>query len=275
MKKLRDLTICFMALIALASSAVAQQKARKPTIPRLGVPLVIKPGPDAQQKAGRPTIPRPGIQPSDVAVAIVAWGEQDRQTAEKVGQVLKPVVDAIASGAKLTKADAARRGRPADEPQKLQDWLSNVVSRSRQARKLMILAVQRGESGSSSARTDVKCPVCGSTQHEFCFRLLDYDKVELQDMPIEDPELTCLTFSNGTCYPPGCCGNSGSATGGPQPGGGRLMNPQRTVLVFIVGGNARSYTQEKQVLVRVVTEGVEEALRSPSRLVIKTKSTPP
>lgn len=268
MKPLQAFIFCLTVSLVLQSVALAQPERRGP-ISRLGE-LKSR----ATEQIRPPAVPEAGTTREnrlEPALVIVPWSDADRNTAEKFRQALAPVVDAIASGSKLTKADAARTGRT-DEPHKLQDWLTNAITKSSQMRKLTIFVLWQSESGSASNRKNVKCPNCGSTQHEYCFRLLDYDKVVIEDYPISDPQLTCLKLKNGTCYPPGCCGNTGSSTGG--PGGGRLMKPQRTVLVFIVGGTPRNYEQENQALVYTIKEGVEQALSSASRLVIKSKSTP-
>ncbi len=243
-------TAYIFAIVAFVDSVLAQQE-----------PLRRQMSPSA-----RPTS-------LDAAVAIIAWDEHHNQIAEKMSEALKPVVDAIASGAILTKADAARTGGPADERQKLQGWLMGAINESRQARKLMLFLGAQDGSTVGTYRQNNKCLICGSDQHSFCYRLLDYEKVELQEIPIDDPELTCLRLTNGTCYPPGCCGGApGNPTGGT---GGRLMAPQRIVVVFVLGGNAQKITQEKQAFVKVVAESVEQALTSSSRLTIKTKSPRP
>ncbi len=290
-----------VALVALVSVAFAQQQ-RQPTergeirrppfnisapVPKLrqGVPppaVGQSKSRDVEQPS--PRILRPPVPVSvqetaisrekrlDPAIVIVVWSEQDRTMADKLAQFLAPVVDSIATGGKLTQADAART-RAADQVQKFCDWLRPVMLTSRQSNRLRVLVLTQGGSGSPVQRKTAKCATCGSTQHEYCFPFLDYDKTVIEDYPIEDPQLTCVRIK-GECYPPGCCGNTGSATGGPQGGGGRLINRNRTVIVFVVGGTPTSYQQERQALVRAVTDGVEEVLTSASRLVIKTKSTP-
>ncbi|MGB9690111.1 hypothetical protein [Thermogutta sp.] len=254
----RNLTIGATTLVALGAAALAVAAERG--LGRALVPRVINPG----------AATSPGV---DGAVVILAWDEQHRRTAEQLGRSLAPQIEAIASGAKPMRPQAARGGRPPEEADKLQGWLSDEFRQVRQERKLRILVDWRSDSGSATQRTNVKCPICGSTDHEFCYRLLDFDKVELNEIPIDDPELSCIRLSNGTCYPLGCCsGSPGSATGGT---GGRLVNPGRSVVVFILGGTPEDYQREKQVFVKMLTSAVEEALRSGSRLVIKTKSTPP
>jgi hypothetical protein len=179
------------------------------------------------------------------------WDEKYSGAARKLAQTLKPVVDAIASGAKMTKADAARTGLPAEELQNLQDWLANAISKSRQERKLAIFELQPVGSVSPRYKKNVKCPVCGSDQHELCVQLLDYDKVELKEFPIEDwPEFKRLHFRNGTCYPPCCCWLA------------RSTAPQPTLIVFILAETSRNYKPEKQALVEFVTQSVEEALKN-------------
>jgi len=243
------MTVCGIFLGALVASAFAQQGTQRPISPRA----------------------RPAAL--DAAVAIISWDERHNQAAEKMAQALKPVVDAIASGATVSKADAARIGRPADEAQKLQAFLTEALQESHRARKLKIWVSAQDANSGGAQRQNNKCPICGSDQHAFCYRLLDYEKVELQEFPIDDPELSCLCLSNGVCAPPGCGGGApGSPTGGT---GGRLTAPGRSVVVFLLADNLQQIMREKDVLVHVLKESVEEALTAPSRLTIKTKSSPP
>lgn len=272
MHHFRILAACVVASIFLTPPAGAQQRTKG-----LFSPLGINKA-RAGQKIQK-LIPRAEVTQQNgvnAAVVIIAWSDKDLAIAKQLRREWTPVVDAIASGSKLTKADAARAAHELGA-QKVQAWMTRVMAQSRGANKLPIFVDQRGgESASTgSLRQNVKCPICGSDQHEFCYRLLDYDKVVLEEIPIEDPELSCLHLSNGTCYPPGCCGNPGSSTGGPSGGGGRMVRPDRTVLVLIIGGTSQSYRQEKQALLQTLREGVEEALHSASRLTIKTKSSPP
>ena len=227
----------------------------------------------AQQRAQRPITPRARPAALDGAVAIISWDERHNQTAEKLGQTLKPVVDAIASGATVSKADAARIGRPADEAQKLQAFLTEALQESHRARKLKIWVSAQDANSGGTQRQNKKCIICDSDQHEFCYRLLDYKKVELQEFPIDDPELSCLCLTGGVCAPPGCGGGApGSATGGT---GGRLMAPGRSVVVFLLADNLQQVMKEKETLLHLLKASFEEVLTGSPRLTVKVKSSPP
>lgn len=273
MNRLRNLIVGVTIAVALGSWVTAEQQ-KPERRPLSGFGIFRSQANEQIRQAITPRAFAPVTSSLDPAVVIIAWDDAERPIAEKLRGVLSPIVEAVASGGKLTKADAARTNQ-ADHAQTFQTWLTESLVKSREGRKLLIFTVHQGESGAAGHRQNVKCPICGSDQHQYCFPLLDLDKVTIQDMPIEDPEITCLKLTNGMCYPPGCCGNEGSSTGGPQPGGGRLMKPGRTVLVFIVGGTPQNFSTEKRALVQAITDGVEEALTLRPRLVIKTKSTPP
>jgi hypothetical protein len=227
----------------------------------------------AQQRAQRPITPRARPAVLDGAVAIISWDERHNQTAEKLGQTLKPVVDAIVSGATLSRSDAARIAQSPEEVQRLQAFLTNVIQESRWSQRLKIWVNAQDVSSGGTQRQNNKCLICGSDQHAFCYRLLDYEKVELQEFPIDDPELSCLCLSNGVCAPPGCGGGApGSATGGT---GGRLMAPGRSVVVFLLADNLQQVMKEKETLLHLLKASFEEVLTGSPRLTIKVKSSPP
>ncbi len=222
----------------------------------------------AQQGAQRPITPRVPSTVLDGAVAIISWDERHNQAADKLGQTLKPVVDAIVSGTTLSKADAARIGQSPEEVQRLQVFLTNAIRRRSQ--RLNIWANAQDVSSWGTQKQDNKCPICGSDQHGFCYRYLDYEKVEFQEIPIDDPELSCLCLTNGVCYPPGCGSGGGSPTGSP----GRLMAPRRSVVVFLLADNLQQAMKEKETLLHLLKASFEEVVTGSSRLTIKTRSGP-
>jgi len=225
----------------------------------------------AQQRAQRPITPRARPAVLDGAVAIISWDERHNQTAEKLGQTLKPVVDAIVSGATLSRSDAARIAQSPEEVQRLQAFLTNVIQESRWSQRLKIWVNAQDVSSGGTQKQDNKCPICGSNTHGFCYRYLDYEKVELEEFPIDDPELSCLCLTNGVCYPPDCGSNPGSATGSP----GRLMAPRRSVVVFLLADNLQQVMKEKETLLHLLKASFEEVLTGSPRLTIKVKSSPP
>ncbi len=241
MNKLQRITIGLTVFVALVAAAVAQEEARRKAA--LNPPLV------AGNMVG-------------FAVVIVAWDEKDREIAAKLGQLLKPVVEAIARGATLTKADAARTGRPVEELQRLQDWFQTVVGNQRLTGKAVgkrptpdIVLFKLLREGAEVDRTvanilPLPCPDCP----------------KLDPIPIEDSVLTGSGFRSG--YAAG----SDRVRADSSKFGGQPMAPHQPVVVFILGDIAHQSEQEKQALLQLITEGVEETRRSESRLVIKTKS---
>src|SRR5579884_1014954 len=235
-----------------------------------------------------------GIEKKDIRVAITYWNPSDVSAAQAFAQQIRPVVDAIASGAKLTKADAARFGQPIDE---LQDWFSRLLERQPGGRPLVFSATP------TNARQDVMGGGCRTECRmwgEFCFCLLDFDGPTLSTFPENDPELTTIGIlggsgggSAGTGGSVGSGGSSGSGgsggsggTGGfggssSSGGGGRVASqdfggsnfPKGPVqpVVIVVNGQAVPKKQAGEL--------VSEALKSlgtlpaTERLTIKTRSS--
>ncbi len=242
MKNWGYVTVWLVASFTLLAAAVAQQKTPERTFSSVG---------------------QVRTEPLDVGVLIVAWQDQHHTLAEKLGQVFKPVVDAVASGSKLTKADAA----------KVQEWFESIVRYNAAKGESVVLLNMRehrngqGAGDPTAKQPEDKCRLCGSKEHstQSCplrnIELLDYDGPKLDTIPITNPVFT-----------PPSGWTKGSSTGKP---GGRLVSPQRLVVVFLLGDIAPKTNEEKQAMIKLVAQGVEEARTSPSRLVIKTKSTPP
>lgn len=192
-------------------------------------------------------------EPLDVGVLFVAWQEQDHKLAEKLGQVFKPVVEAVASGSKLTKADAA----------KVQQWFESIVRYNMaKGESVVLLNMQAQPDGDDASQagdptakqTEEPCKLCGSKEHTTKNHpYLDIDPIILKPIPV-DTTLGPLP---------------------PKPKGGRLVRPQRFVVVLLLGDITQRTIEEKRAIMNLVAAGVEEARTSPSRLVIKTKSTPP
>src|SRR5579884_3015690 len=214
-----------------------------------------------------------GIEKKDIRVAITYWNPSDVSAAQAFAQQIRPVVDAIASGAKLTKADAARFGQPIDE---LQDWFSRLLERQPGGRPLVFSATPtnaRQDMMGGGCRTE--CRMWG----EFCFCLLDFDGPTLSTFPENDPELTTIGILGGSGGGSGGTGGFGGSSS--SGGGGRVASqdfggsnfPKGPVqpVVIVVNGQAVPKKQAGEL--------VSEALKSlgtlpaTERLTIKTRSS--
>ncbi len=244
-----------------------------------------------------------GTEKKDLRVVITWWDQSEAATAQKVGRELAPVIDSIASGAKLTKADAART---AGGSMPLAEWLSGVTDRARRAPGRGWQPVLLSVTAPSAARQDaMACNRPGCTPDcSFCFDLLDLDPVHLTFYPEEDPELHMPSGfggsgsssgagssggpggsggSGGSGGAGGAGGSGGSGSGGSGgsggssggSGGGHRMAamPRRNYLIVIVNGQQRTPEQIRQL----VLEAYQMLKTAPvtERIVIKTKSSPP
>lgn len=186
-----------------------------------------------------------GIDKKDIRVVFL-YDEDATPSRQVEPLVAATTVDAVAHGAKLTKADAART--PGSAPATPN---SDVV--------LVSAAKQNAEACSQ--------PGCVKSESGcFCFRLLDYDKVILSDIPSEDPEFT-----------PPRDWTKGSATGGT---GGRSASGPRTVVV-VVGpslqeklGSADWWKRNRAWFMNEVWSKIQ-ASPTATNVTIKIKSSPP
>ncbi len=111
-------------------------------------------------------------QPWDIRLAVVAWRQADQEAAGRIAADLNPVVDAIASGVKLTKADAARFGKPLDV---FQTWLTRTIQSQQGGPGVTIVVLSAAKQGALSCqKPGCLPPDC------FCFDLLPLDAKPLQ-----------------------------------------------------------------------------------------------
>lgn len=187
-----------------------------------------------------------GSAARDFRVVILYDGDE---TPDAVAQAVSSgaPTEKIASSAKLTKADAARTvGGPAD----------GIAGPP-----ITFLAAKQ------NAEEDCSKPGCFNTEAGcFCFRLLDIDKVVLQDIVSDDPEF----------HPPRKF-SQGSSTGST---GGRMAAPPRTVII-VLGESLQTKLTSPNWWKRnhgwFQQEVASKMSSSPltTNLVIKTKSPPP
>jgi hypothetical protein len=142
----------------------------------------------------------------DIRVAVVHLTENTAGLAESVARDVKPAIDAIARGARLTKADAARMGWPIDDFQK---WLLSAIRSKAQGIGVVLLATPT-ERGAVMGGCP---PRCGG----FTFELLPYEPCTLSTFP--DPDLT-FTLSWPPCGSGGGGGSAASGGSGGSTGGG-------------------------------------------------------
>ncbi len=186
-----------------------------------------------------------GIEKKDIRI-VVLYDENETPSEQAAELARAATVDAVAAGAKLTKADAARAGNTpavADSPLV---FLSTAKQNAEDCNK------------PGCVKGDLGC---------FCFRLLDYDKTVLSDIPIEDPVFTGPIVIKG----------QGSSTGGT---GGRLAAPKRTVFLVLGDSLQKKLSSsdwwkrnrawfDQEVWAKI------KASPTATNLTIKTKSSPP
>ncbi|MCL6566273.1 MAG: hypothetical protein K6U09_07600 [Acidobacteriia bacterium] len=187
-----------------------------------------------------------GIEKKDIRI-FVLYDESETPSEQAAALTRAATADAVASGAKLTKADAARAAgtaTPVDD--------SPLV--------FLSAAKQNAEDCSQPGcvKSDMGC---------FCFRLLDVDKVVLSDIPVDEPVLTGPIVIKG----------KGSSTGGT---GGRLASPKRTVILVLGDSLPKKLSSpdwwkrnrawfEQEVWAKI------KASPTTTNVTIKTKSSPP
>lgn len=236
------------------------------------------------------------IVPIDIRVVIACRDAGEHQAAQVLSQRLAPIVDAIASGAKLTKADAARMGVPderIDEIDDFRDWFLSVLTRH-PGRGVYVFSVTPPQ---TSAKQSVSgCPQGCLPPDCFCYRFLDYDPVVFSPIDSEDPTFNPppgwfggssggnAGGSSGGGAGSGAGGGSGSGSGGSGAGGGSgsaggsggagggriALNPSRpiVILVFDRPGVTREQTEK---LVRETLLSLQSQSLT-GRLVIRTRS---
>lgn len=171
------------------ASSPQQEAAEKPQVARSAVP----------ENAGRSM---GTSQPWDIRLAVVAWRQADQEAAGRIAADLNPVVDAIASGVKLTKADAARFGKPLDV---FQTWLTRTIQSQQGGPGVTIVVLSAAKQGALSCqKPGCLPPDC------FCFDLL----------PLDVKPLQTFDDSGDLDFSPGGLGGSGGGSGGSGGSGG-------------------------------------------------------
>jgi hypothetical protein len=172
-------------------------------------------GPGRPGAAGMPPAGQAmrGIEKKDIRAIIVypegIYGPGDVQRFEAG---VARLVEAIASGAKLTKADAARTANPAGANEEL---AQSIQQRFTQERRVVVVGMTAAPA--SAGNRPIQCPPqgCGCQQNggisiscscglwrEFCYCLYCYDPVKLSEYPI-DLRLKGPTQAPGKAQPDG------------------------------------------------------------------------
>lgn len=246
----RTVSISCLSLFALL--AVAQEGVRRTPG---GVPL--PPSTAGSQEAAR------GIEKKDLR-ALIVYPENVYSPADvqRIEASVRTLVDEIASGAKLTKADAARA---AQSEGSIGALAAQAERRLAAGNGVAVLSVAAWPS--SAGNKQVPCPPenCGCTdqggvscncsyfeKHCYCWICL--------------PRTTLTTFEEEPVW-----------SGGIHIKGGRLANPgqggPRGFLIALVAPPDAPVKQRQALLASAVETIQKEPW--PERLVIKTKSTPP
>lgn len=250
MTRLRTAT--FLLMIAVPA-ALAQPPRRLPG----GVPS--PPDGAAGEEAAR------GIEKKDIRALIVyPEGIYSPADVQRVEAGVRRVVDAIAAGAKLTKADAARAGAGGSGA----ETAAAQIARSMAPNRRVVFAAADLWPASAGQRP-VACPPencgcgfagavkacdCTLLNGEFCMCLLCQDYRPLPTIPQEDPVLGSITIKGRTATP---------------PGEGR---PDGVLVLLVAPPNASAQLRQKLAATAAETLKAESW---PARLTIKTKSSPP
>jgi len=170
----------------------------------------------------------------------------------------KELADAIASGAKLTKADAARMSQGATFGERVRQQLA-------QSKGVVFVALNAAPS--SAGNKQIQCPPegCGCTDtgggtqdcscsryREFCYCLLCYEKVVPKWYDIQDPVLDTLIIKGRLAAPGG---------GGPDG-----------VLILLASPPEAKVAERKKLAETAIQTLKQEPW--PAGLTIKTKSSP-
>ncbi len=261
------LPAALMVAFAIAPGpAVAQLRGQqRGPVPRVVAPprgigkLPIKPS-AAENTTPRVAAPARGIDKRDLRVVIACW-DPDAREADVLARALRPTIHAIAAQANRTAADP--RGSifiKVERSSRFAEWLDRMFSHTGEAGVLVLSAAkQNGENCDKPGcvPSDLGC---------FCFRLLDFDKTILSDLPGNDP--------GSPVDPRDHLGGSNGSTGSTGGSGGRLAGaPKPRWLIVVLNAEKRNPAEMREFVRQVVTS----TLRSPpaERLVIKTKSSPP
>jgi hypothetical protein len=191
-----------------------------------------------------------GIEKRDIRAIIVASNPADEAVARVVAEQLKAALDAIASGAKLTKADAARASRPTDA---LASQILELLNQQPpgEARVVVLTATAVAQSQPAGGPPGAKQSDGGCQCRDFCLCIIG-DK-------------WCIIA---------CLNRFASA------GDARLVRPQgpasRPTDWVVVVLNTENKLSPAQISALAV-ESLKEVAASPTRaqLTIKTKSSPP
>ncbi len=253
-----------------------------------------KPGPAARVANVARTQVAENAQAHDVRAVIACWDPGDEAVANALAKQLTPAIDAIASGAKLTKADAARVSKSGDDV--MIGRVAEVLERqqARGERKVIVISVT--PTGTAPATTAgakqnaEKCePPCWTVTNElgpFCMCLLDFDSPTMEFGDIPDPGPISLNLPDhlkgslkggSTGSTGGRLSSSGGAAATPHLKGetedettGRRMH--RDWIVFVVNGKNLPSAE----LGKLVQQSVQAEIKNPSsqRVTIKVKSCP-
>ncbi|MEW6361333.1 MAG: hypothetical protein AB1477_04355 [Acidobacteriota bacterium] len=212
-----------------------------------------------------------GIEKKDIRVLIVYPGNYNQADAEAFKNEIKPLVDAIANGAKLTKADAARKANPENNQnngpmeslfgRKLMEWAR--TSQPGETASILVVTT-KGNTGINARPNcnDYKCSVDCSVNN-------------CAGRPAGWEPLGCCNFCNDKAF---CCGFSCIKHIGHTAADHRTMTPKpgstepiKLVILLAKKGitNEQLAELEKFGLNSLSTEPF------PAGLTIKTKSSPP
>ena len=203
-----------------------------------------------------------GIEKKDIrAIIVYPEGVYQPGDVQRFEAGVAGLVDAIASGAKLTKADAARAANPAGANEELTQSILRQFTPQRR-----VALVGMTASPASAGNRPIQCPPqgCGCKENggggpscncglyrEFCYCLLCYEKTVLTPFPEEDPVLGDIKLKGRM----------------QAPGGGR---PDGVLIVTVLPPDA-----SREMPARLVNTAME-ILKSepwPAGLTIKTKSS--
>jgi len=184
-----------------------------------------------------------GIEKKEIrrGVVIHRQGDYDPKTLQRIEEVTRQLVDAIGSGAKLTKADAARTAAPLQELQPLAAQIRRMLNETGSGLAVVTMTVAPGSAAAPSCPSDTrKYSVCVKIEN-FCI---------------------CVYWRSGT---------DSAARVAPGAAAQPSNNGADLLVVAVPPGIGDAD------LDRLVQAGAAElrAMSESPRLVIKTKSVPP
>ncbi|MGC8740627.1 MAG: hypothetical protein ACP5UB_04135 [Candidatus Sumerlaeaceae bacterium] len=204
------------------------------------------------------------LQERDIRGVIACWDPGDEPMAKQLAGQLSSALDALANGAKLTKADAARSAT-GDREASAASWIGKHLRAkpSESSRRVLVLSAipASGSSGGGNPAAKQPCEANCTQYGDFCYCLLPLDPTPLPDMPESDPGTPCI---------PDHLMPKASATGrtaSPRP----TSAPPDWVVVVV---NAEKLSQGE--LKKVVADALHSAAanRSAERVVIKLPIVP-